>query len=502
MNQSNRSSLVIGLLLVAAGLIFLAEQVFHINIAGFTWPLIIVAFGAAFFVGMLLGGKTLGGLAVPGSIITGVGLILLVQNTLNLWESWSYAWALVICFVGIGLLIYGSYSGLPSVKASGWRTLRVGTILFLIFGGIFGFFFSLTGAYGNKASLFWAVALIIVGLVMLAERIFRLIRHHSDEFRPRVHLFWPVIFIGVGALWLLVSINILPAAQALALLNLWPLLLIVGGIDLMLGRRFPLVNLVLGFLVVGTLFFFAFAGPAYGLTQMNWYNNPIFHIENGLPLQTVTGSGKTAIKGSEVTGFDRVKIKSIGSAEIVQGENEGIVIEAEDNLLPYITTGVFAGELVIDIKPGIGLTPTQPITYKITVKNLREVRTSGSAQVTITGIKTDRLDIGSSGAGEFKLTDLRTGTLSVDISGVGSVKASGTTDTSDIRISGTGSVDAPDLKSAIATVRISGMGSATLWVTQSLDTQISGAGSISYYGDPAVTQNNSGLGTATRLGSK
>ena len=166
MNQSNRSSLVIGLLLVAAGLIFLAEQVFHINIAGFTWPLIIVAFGAAFFVGMLLGGKTLGGLAVPGSIITGVGLILLVQNTLNLWESWSYAWALVICFVGIGLLIYGSYSGLPSVKASGWRTLRVGTILFLIFGGIFGFFFSLTGAYGNKASLFWAVALIIVGLVM------------------------------------------------------------------------------------------------------------------------------------------------------------------------------------------------------------------------------------------------------------------------------------------------------------------------------------------------
>ncbi len=502
MNASNRSSLVVGLLLVAAGLLFLADQVFHISITGFTWPLIIVAFGAAFFVGMVLGGKSLGGLAVPGSIISGVGLILLVQNTFNLWQTWAYAWALIICFVGIGLLIYGSYSGLPAVRASGWRTLRVGTILFLIFGGIFGFFFSLTGVYGATASLFWAAALMVVGLVLLVERLFRLFRHSDDEYKPRVHLFWPVIFIGVGALWLLVAINVLPAAQALALLNLWPILLIVGGIDLMLGRRLPLVNLLLGMGVVAILFYFAFTGPAYGLTQMNWYNNPIFHFDNGLPLQTVTGSGKTAIEGREVAGFDRIKISSSGNVEIVQGENEGIVIEAEDNLLPYITTGVFANELVIDVKPGVSLAPTRPVTYKITVKNLKEVRTSGSAKVTVKSMKTDNLSVGASGAGDFQLTDLQLNNFSVDISGAGSVKASGTAKNATIRISGTGSISAGDLKTSSASVHISGMGSATLWVLEKLDTSISGAGSINYFGDPTVSQETSGLGSTNRLGSK
>jgi hypothetical protein len=502
MNTSTRSSLVVGILLIAAGLLFLADQVFRINITGFTWPLLIIAFGGFFFLGMILGGKSLGGLAVPGSIIAGVGLILLFQNTFNLWETWSYTWALIICFVGIGLLIYGSWSDIPSVKASGWRVLRVGATLFLIFGAIFGLFFSLTGVYGNKASLFWSAVLIGIGLIMLVSGIIRMAAHQEGDFQMPVHLFWPVVFIGVGALWLLVAINVLPSAQALALLNLWPIFLIVGGLNLMVGRRLPLINMAFGLLVVAVLFFFAFAGPAYGLTKLNWYNNPIFHINGGLSLQTIHGSGKTAIEGREVTGFEHIKINSIGSAEIVQGENEGIVIEAEDNLLPYITTGVFAGELVIDVKPGSGIDPTKPITYKITVKNLKEVRTSGAAKVTIKPIKVDNLVIGASGAGDFQLTDLQAGTLSVDISGAGSVKANGSAANTDIRISGTGSINAPDLKTNTASVNISGMGSATLWVTKTLVTHISGAGSINYYGDPAVTQNNSGLGSANRIGSK
>lgn len=337
---------------------------------------------------------------------------------------------------------------------------------------------------------------------MLVARLIRLVSHQEGDYQAPVHLFWPVVFIGIGGIWLLVAINVLPSAQALALLNLWPIFLIVGGLNLMIGRRLPLVNMALGLLVVAVLFFFAFAGPAYGLTKLNWYNSPIFRIDNGLPLQTIHGSGKTAIEGREVTGFEHIKINSIGTAVIVQGENEGIVIEAEDNLLPYITTGVFAGELVIDTKPGIGIDPTKPITYKITVRNLKEVRTSGAAKVTATKINADQLNIGASGAGDFQLSGLQVGTLSVDISGAGSVKASGTAANTDIRISGTGNINASELKTDSASINISGMGSATLWVIKSLETHISGAGSINYYGDPSLSQNNSGLGSTNRLGSK
>ena len=503
MASNNRSSLVVGALLILAGLLFLVDQVFHIQIASFTWPLLVMGLGGAFFIGMLVGGKSMGGLAIPGTIITGIGAILLVQNTFNLWETWSYTWSLIICFVGIGMMIYGTWSEIPEVRASGFRTLRIGTILFLVFGGIFGVLFSMTNAYGLKSSLVWAVVLILFGFYLLITRIINLFRPIEEgQFRHRENLFWPVVFIGGGALWMLVAINVLPLTQALALLNLWPLLLIVGGIDLMLGRRFPVVNLALGVLIVGALFFFAFAGPAFGLTRLNWYNAGWINIGSGLPLQHINGSGKTAIEGRELTGFDRVKFSTVGEAEIVQGENEGIVIEAEDNLLPYITTGVFAGEMVIDVKPGVGINPTKTIHYKITMKNLKEVRTSGAVKVTIRPMSVDKLSVSSSGVGEIELVDLKANSLKGDISGAGSITASGTSPSVDFNISGTGSIAAYNLKATSASVNISGMGSAQLWVTDTLNTHISGAGSVSYYGSPKVSQDNSGLGSAKSMGAK
>jgi len=502
MTTNNRSGLMVGVLLILAGLLFLADQVLNIRIASFTWPLLIVGFGGAFFLGMAIGGKQMGGLAIPGSIITGIGLILLVQNTFSMWETWSYAWTLIICFIGAGMIIYGAWSDIPEVRSRGFHTLKVGAILFLIFGGIFGVLFSLTTAYGMKTSLVWAVALMGVGMIMLVTRILRLFRRDEDAPRRDTNLFWPVMFVGVGALWLLVAINVLPVEQALALLNLWPLLLIAAGVDLLIGRRIALVNLLLGVLVVAVLFVFAFAGPTFGLPRLTWYNTPGFQINAGLPLQHINGSGKTIIEGREVSGFERVKINSAGEAEIVQGENEGIVIEAEDNLLPYITSNVFAGELVIDVKAGVGITPTRPIRYTITVKNLEEVRTSGAAKVTLRPMKAGDLSLSSSGAGAFEVIDLTASSLSIKISGAGSINASGSATSVDIHISGTGSVDAQNLKTSQTRVNISGMGSATVWATETLDSKISGAGSVSYYGSPSLTQENSGLGSVKKLGTK
>jgi len=47
-----------------------------------------------------------------------------------------------------------------------------------------------------------------------------------------------------------------------------------------------------------------------------------------------------------------------------------------------------------------------------------------------------------------------------------------------------------------------GRGAAVVWATQNLDVNISGVGSVSYYGDPTVTQVISGLGSVQHLGDK
>ena len=55
-------------------------------------------------------------------------------------------------------------------------------------------------------------------------------------------LFWPILLIGVGIISLLVTFNVLPSISLRALIRLWPLILIIIGLQLIFGRRSPAVS--------------------------------------------------------------------------------------------------------------------------------------------------------------------------------------------------------------------------------------------------------------------
>ena len=57
--------------------------------------------------------------------------------------------------------------------------------------------------------------------------------------RDRPGLFWPLVIIGAGALLLLDNLGWLPAGWWAALRQLWPVLIILLGLDMLLGRRTP-----------------------------------------------------------------------------------------------------------------------------------------------------------------------------------------------------------------------------------------------------------------------
>jgi hypothetical protein len=85
-NRSNIGALVGGATLIAFGLLSLAGQIFHSLDWGFLWPFIVIGIGALFFAAMFAGGKQTAGFAIPGSIVGGVGLILLFQNITHHWD--------------------------------------------------------------------------------------------------------------------------------------------------------------------------------------------------------------------------------------------------------------------------------------------------------------------------------------------------------------------------------------------------------------------------------
>ncbi|HEY3473732.1 MAG TPA: hypothetical protein VGK56_03930, partial [Anaerolineales bacterium] len=102
--------------------------------------------------------------AIPGSIIGGIGLVLLFQNITDRWESMSYFWTLIILFVGTGIAIMGWYGGDENQKQSGWRVMKVGFILFIIFGAFFEMIFS------SASGLVFPVLLILLGGYLVLSR--------------------------------------------------------------------------------------------------------------------------------------------------------------------------------------------------------------------------------------------------------------------------------------------------------------------------------------------
>jgi hypothetical protein len=163
-NRSNAGTLIAGTILILFGLLALAGQVFQAVDWGALWPFIIIVFGALFFAAMFAGGKQTAAFAIPGSIISGIGLILLFQTITGHWESMSYFWTLIIMFVGTGIYIMGWYGGDANQKRSGFGVMKVGFLLFIIFGAFFEMIFS---SFGN---LIFPVLIILLGVYLILSR--------------------------------------------------------------------------------------------------------------------------------------------------------------------------------------------------------------------------------------------------------------------------------------------------------------------------------------------
>jgi hypothetical protein len=174
-NRSNSGGLIAGTLLIVFGLMALAGQFFRAVDWGFLWPFAIIGFGALFFVAMFAGGKGTAAFAIPGSIISGIGLILLFQNITQHWESMSYFWTLIIMFVGVGIYIMGRYGTDENQKRSGLRVMKVGFILFIIFGAFFEMIFS------SFSNIIFPVLLILLGAYLVLSRSGLLGAKKTDE---------------------------------------------------------------------------------------------------------------------------------------------------------------------------------------------------------------------------------------------------------------------------------------------------------------------------------
>jgi hypothetical protein len=218
--------------------------------------------------------------------------------------------------------------------------------------------------------------------------------------------------------------------------------------------------------------------------------------------QVVQGSGNVVTEQRQVSGVERVTLTSIGDLTIIQGDEEGLTIEADDNLLPYIKAEMRGRELNIGLENGVSVRNISPIRYTLRIKDINRISVSGSGNIDAEELTVGDLTLSITGSGNVNIVQLTAGDLNVTTSGSGNYDLAGKVAKQEITITGSGNYRAGDLESTRASVQISGAGNVTVWAEEELDVRITGFGSVDYYGKPQVSQSISGSGSVNSQGNK
>ena len=251
----------------------------------------------------------------------------------------------------------------------------------------------------------------------------------------------------------------------------------------------------------------------------------LFLVISGLATIAASGQKKETRMVLDFTG---INASSVFNITVEKGSTESLVIEADDNVMPYVRSEVQNGVLYLYLDNSTGLRNIKTLKASIVMKNLDRVTLSGACRLTTNGfftpekfkadcsgasdmalnLNTNQLNLEASGACKIQIEANITGNADWDLSGAakisGGLKAenvkfnlsgvcfvelSGSANDLEIYVSGASKIMAENFVVKTATIKSSGAGKITVNVTDVLKVNSSGASSVNYKGSPSIELN-------------
>jgi len=194
----------------------------------------------------------------------------------------------------------------------------------------------------------------------------------------------------------------------------------------------------------------------------------------------LTGCSQIGIKGDgvinaedrPVSGFSKVEITGGYQVKWTSGK-PALNISADENLLPLIRTVVNGDTLQIDSQ--VELAPTKGITIILSSPSLADVNLTG-------GI-------------DFKASQVSGPGLRLEATGASDFTVDGSVTNLDVNLTGASRLNAKSLQTQTATLTLVGASDADVTVTDTLKASVTGAGLLTYSGNPkSVEKNITGAG--------
>ncbi len=217
--------------------------------------------------------------------------------------------------------------------------------------------------------------------------------------------------------------------------------------------------LVFAVVIIGSL------ALVWAITGKSVVGSSLIHFD-------VRGSGNIITEKRELSGFKGIHAGGAMQLEITAGKEFSVELEGEDNILPTIKTEVRDGKLFFERRESRTWSRSR-VTARITMPELNDLDISGASEATVNNVKTESLKLESSGASR--------------------IEVSGEARNIEVEVSGASKLDAESLKSERAKVAASGASKASIFVSEAIDVNASGASRITYSGNPkSVNKDASG----------
>jgi hypothetical protein len=198
------------------------------------------------------------------------------------------------------------------------------------------------------------------------------------------------------------------------------------------------------------------------------------------------GSGTIVTEERTVADFDSIYVRGEGTVYLVQGDENLVVVETDDNIIDRVYTKVKDNTLDLSYASGplgLHLRPTKDYIYHITVVDLVAITVKGSADVWVDQVDAENVALEMIGSGQILFAELNANEVSAEITGEGQISLTGAADTQTVNVTGSGLFNGQDFEGQNVDVHSKGSTQITVWATESLDVSLEGKGDLKYYGD-------------------
>jgi hypothetical protein len=211
------------------------------------------------------------------------------------------------------------------------------------------------------------------------------------------------------------------------------------------------------------------------------------------------GNGNVVTQERNVSSdFNKVRGSAGLDVYLTQGDENKIVVEADENLLEYIETEIENGKLKIRSTENIGRAKAKKVY--VTYTSLNTVEASSGADVIVNSVlKSENITLDASSGADLEVEVFAREVFAETSSGA-EIKVSGKATSLKANASSGSELNARTLLVVNCNADASSGADITVNVKDQLDTETSSGGDIKYYGDPAaVSKNNSSTGSVRKM---